>query len=191
MDWGRREDNPLAELTYETIVLPIIFGFIAVFTPTFTKIGLGVFSVYLIISVFYIQYAKKRKLHEYPRWNYLHTVTHVNVAVLFAMTILWRAGGSSPWLIIVLVFIHMLSVFLGYRYREAVNRALRSPRRQKSRILTVVGGIGGGGAGLLTYVLTPAFPLFMLCLMYFGLLFVAAFFQAQWLYVEEPNWQPE
>lgn len=191
MDLGPKDRHPLASNTYEAIVMPIIFGLCAVITPTFTVTGLGILVVYVLLSSLYIRYAKKRNLHEYVRWRVIHNAVHVNAAVLFAMSILWRYAGGFIWLVVVFVILQVLSAIIGFRFRKTINQEIRSPKKRWGRLLATVGGIGGGGAALLAYILTPNLPILMLSLMYMGLLFVVAVFHAQWLFTEKPNWQPE
>ena len=83
----------------------------------------------------------------------------------------------------------VITAIIGHRYRRIVFRELLAPRSGCGKLLAIVGGVGGGIAGVIGLTLGEIFNITTLTLILFPLcLLLMVIAHTFWAKAEDPSW---
>lgn len=134
---------------------------------------------FIIVFIFIILY----KLLKYDNHDFKvkFGMVQLDVGTIFAAVYIVRLLHGNLLHVLVLVIFHFFIIFLAHNNKNRILEELKNPKTMIGKVLALVGFVGGGIAGIFSFLMARYFDIIFVCsFIYSGLLLVVLIFHASW-----------
>jgi hypothetical protein len=170
--------------------VPLLFGFFALAVPSFSLGWTIAVGVAVVASAGVHVAFRLRRGYESQFLTALYTTFEVDLMCAFMTVFAWRVTRTPWWVLVVLAALVGGAAAAGYVQRRAMLQALLGGG-PLGGLLAGLGGVGAAGGGGLGFAFGRSAGGWAAAVAILAVAcYLALAFQALWLRVEEPAWEP-